>query len=107
MVLERFNAVVFVGDDIARSLYLAFNILLREDLALGGLESWNFMSDQDRESCTCDKQFLDECNAYAVKSSEEVKRNDRYGQGGSAYYCERKSSFPTSLFKVFEILELC
>ena len=82
---------MFIGDDIARSVYLGFNSLLREDLAHGGLQSWNLMSDQDRESCKCDNQFLDECAPFGIKSSEELKKNGGVGQGGSPYYCERQS----------------
>jgi hypothetical protein len=90
MVLERFSAIVFIGDDIARSIYLAFNTLLREDLALGGMQDWS-MSEQDRESCKCDNQFLDDCLAYGIKSSEEMKGNEEGGRRRSNYYCERKS----------------
>lgn len=89
MVLERFNAIVFVGDDIARSIYLAFNILLREDFALGGVQGWS-MNEQDRASCRCDNQFLGDCLAYGIKSSEEVKENEWVAEAESLYYCERK-----------------
>jgi hypothetical protein len=37
MILERFNAIIFLGGDIAQTIYTAFNILLRKDLAVGGL----------------------------------------------------------------------
>lgn len=90
MILERFGALVFVGDDTVRAIYLAFNMLLREDLAFGGLQSG--LSDQDRASCKCDNQFRDECSAFGIKSSEELKRGERSGHAGSPYYCERKSS---------------
>lgn len=90
MVLERFNAIVFVGDDISRILYLAFNMLLREDLALGGLQDWS-MSEQDRESCKCDNQFLDDCLAYGVKSSEDIKKDGESDRKVSPYFCSRKS----------------
>ena len=90
MVLERFSAVIFVGDDIARSIYLAFNILLREDLAFGGLQEWS-MSEQDRESCKCDNQFLDDCLAYGIKSREDIKGDGWHERIGSPYCCDRKS----------------
>jgi hypothetical protein len=89
MVLERFNAIVFVGDDITRSIYLAFNILLREDLEFGGLQGWN-MNERDRASCRCDDQFLDECLVYGIKSNEEVKKSVQGDHVGSPYFCERK-----------------
>ena len=90
MILERFNAVGFVGDGIARSIYLAFNILLREDLALGGLEGRS-MSQQDRDSCKCDNQFLDDCLAYGIKSREDMKEDHQGERVENPYYCDRKS----------------
>lgn len=88
MILERFNAVVFVGDELAQSVYAAFNIFLREDLALGGLQQWT-MTDQDRLNCKCDNQFLNpECTGYAIKHRDEVKKND--AKKGSPYSCARK-----------------
>jgi hypothetical protein len=88
MVMERFNALVFIGDDIARGIYLAFNMLLRENLALGGLQEWT-MSAADREACTCDNQFLDDCVGYGVMSSGDIKKSEG---SGSPYYCDRKST---------------
>ena len=91
MILERFNTIVFIGDSTAQTIYAALNILLREDLALGGLQQW-MMNDQDRAACKCDNQFLSgDCLGYAVKSSEEVKKNRKE----SPYFCERMPySFP-------------
>lgn len=31
MIVERFNAIVFVGDGVAKDIYAAFNLLLQED----------------------------------------------------------------------------
>ncbi|KAK2625810.1 hypothetical protein QTJ16_005122 [Diplocarpon rosae] len=88
MILERFSAVVFVGDDVAQSVYTAFNILLREDLILGGVRDW-MMGDVDQAKCKCDGQFLDiDCLKFAVKSIEEVKNAGR-DRKGSPYLCER------------------
>ena len=90
MILERFNTIVFVGDELVHSVYTAFNILLREDLALGGLQQW-IMSDQDRVICKCDNQFLNQdCARYAIKNRDEVKKNTG-DQKGSPYFCTRKS----------------
>jgi hypothetical protein len=92
MILERFNALVFLGDEIARSIYTAFNILLREDLAVGGLQDW-MMGEQDQKNCKCDNQFLNnECLAYAVKSRDEVK-NAGGDRKWSSYLCQRKYFF--------------
>ncbi|KAI9055843.1 hypothetical protein LZ554_000782 [Drepanopeziza brunnea f. sp. 'monogermtubi'] len=89
MILERFNVIVFAGDDVAQSLYAAFNILLREDLSLGGLQEW-IMSDEDRAKCRCDNQFLkNDCHKFSVKSIEEVKKNEDGERRGSPYFCKR------------------
>ena len=95
MILERFNAISFIGDEVVQSVYAAFNVLLREDLALGGVQQW-IMSDQDRMSCKCGEQFLNpECTKYAVKNQDEVKKNEGSGKGG-LYFCARKSLFLNS-----------
>ena len=92
MILERFNAISFIGDELVQSVYAAFNILLREDLSLGGLQQW-IMSDQDRRNCKCDGQFLNpDCTGYGVKNRDEVKKNGD-DQKGSSYFCSRKSLF--------------
>ncbi|MCJ1315605.1 hypothetical protein MMC15_000925, partial [Xylographa vitiligo] len=41
MILDRFDAVVFIGDSMLQNVYSAFNMLLRENVALGGLKQWN------------------------------------------------------------------
>ncbi|PMD45006.1 hypothetical protein L207DRAFT_629537 [Hyaloscypha variabilis F] len=88
MILERFNAITFIGDELVQSVYTAFNVLLREDLSFGGLQQW-IMSDQDRRNCKCDEQFLNaECTGYGVKNWEEVKKNGG-NQKGSPYFCSR------------------
>jgi hypothetical protein len=98
MILERFNAIVFVGDDVAQSIYAAFNILLREDLALGSLQQW-LMTDDERIKCKCDNQFLNnECQGYAIKSIDEVKKNDAGERKGNPYFCESK--FSNTIMKV-------
>jgi hypothetical protein len=86
MILERFSAIVFVGDEIALSVYAALNVLLFEDLALGSLQQW-MMSEQERESCTCNNQFtLENCLRYAIKNSDQV-----HSGNGKSYLCsERK-----------------
>ncbi|TVY90059.1 hypothetical protein LAWI1_G003106 [Lachnellula willkommii] len=85
MILERFNALVFIGDSTAQTIYTALNIILREDLAIGGLQQW-MMNDQDRAACKCDNQFVNgDCLGYAIKGIEEVKKNRKE----SPYFCER------------------
>ncbi|TVY42369.1 hypothetical protein LSUB1_G001499 [Lachnellula subtilissima] len=61
------------------------NILLREDLALGGLQQW-MMNAQDRAACKCDNQFVNgDCLGYSIRGIEEAKKNMRE----SPYFCER------------------
>ncbi|RDW82120.1 hypothetical protein BP6252_03232 [Coleophoma cylindrospora] len=89
MILERFNTLTFLGDTIAGDVYTALNILLREDLAFGGLQQWS-MGGLDKDDCACEKQFLNEdCAAYRVRSSSEVT-SIREGEGNAnPYLCER------------------
>jgi len=91
MILERFNAVVFVGDQTAQFIYAAFNILLQEDLSLGGLQQ-SIMSEQDRTNCKCDNQFTNkDCFGYLIKSLEEAKKNVATDQKRSLNFCQSKS----------------
>ncbi|TAQ84098.1 hypothetical protein B7494_g7583 [Chlorociboria aeruginascens] len=88
MILERFNTIIFVGDDIARSVYAAFNVLLREDLAFGSLQQW-IMSDQDLITCNCNNQFLNsDCWAYTMDSSEKMETKEVNERKGSPYHCD-------------------
>lgn len=104
MLLERFNAVVFIGDDIAQSIYSAFNILLREDLALGSLQQW-LMTEEERARCKCNNQFIDnDCRGHAIKSIDEVKKNEAGDRKGSPYFCE--SPFSSSMYSTFFSQEL-
>jgi len=92
MILERFSALIFLGDDITKSIYTAFNILLRDDYALGGLQSW-MMNTEERETCQCVAQFMnEECVGYAVRSSEDWLQSQsghHDSDGGKAYFCSR------------------
>ena len=92
MILERFDGIVFVGDDMLKHIYAAFNMLLREDLALGGLKQWD-LSDEDKVSCRCDAQFTTpKCAENLVLDSDSVAEKDvGKGSGKSPYHCNRKS----------------
>ncbi|KAK5171604.1 hypothetical protein LTR04_001142 [Oleoguttula sp. CCFEE 6159] len=93
MILDRFDGVVFIGDDMLRHIYAAFNILLRENVALGGLEQWK-MTDIERDSCRCDHQFVKpECSNFLVSSSEEVTKHGSEGAHRSPFYCQRTPHF--------------
>ncbi|EON67751.1 hypothetical protein W97_07005 [Coniosporium apollinis CBS 100218] len=93
MILDRFDGVVFVGDDMLHHIYAAFNILLREDLALGGLEHWR-MSGDELKVCRCDNQFTRAaCKGFMVGSSEGVQKHNTDGGRGSPYACNRTPHF--------------
>lgn len=94
MILERFDAIVFVGDDTLKHVYAAFNMLLRENIALGGLKQWD-LTESERVSCRCDNQFMRaDCSKHFVTDSLAVADNDNNGGHKSPYYCNRKSPFP-------------
>jgi hypothetical protein len=97
MILDRFDGVVFVGDDLLQHVYSAFNILLRENVALGGLKQWE-MSGSERSGCRCDNQFIKpDCTKYVVTSSEQVIENDGNSGHRSPYLCTRKFHIHTNL----------
>lgn len=94
MILERFNALAFVGDDSARMIYGAFNILLREDLDYGTLREWE-MGPWHKKDCQCMTMFitregevapLDECAPFRVMGSNQLM-----GAGESRYHCNSQS----------------
>ena len=92
MILERFDAIFFIGDNMLRHIYTAFNILLRENIALGGLKQWE-MNEAQRSSCRCENQFIkNECVNFAVCNNEEVRSNDAKGGHPSPYFCDRTFS---------------
>ncbi|KAI9797497.1 MAG: hypothetical protein M1835_000053 [Candelina submexicana] len=89
MILDRFDGIVFIGDTMLQHIYTAFTILLRQNMALGGLQQWK-MSENERGACRCENQFIkNECSKFAVTTSEEVKRNDGGSGHSSPYYCDR------------------
>ena len=89
MILDRFDAIVFIGDNMLQNIYAAFNILLRENMAIGSLKQWE-MSEDERVNCRCDNQITrPECSKYAVMDSEEVRKNDPGSGHTSPYHCNR------------------
>jgi len=96
--------VTFIGDNVAQTNYTAFNILLREDLSLGGLQ-YGTMDDQDGINCKCDNQFLNtDCRGYTIKSVEEVQKNQGDDPRGGSYFCQRKPSISKSLPDIQSLL---
>jgi len=97
MILDRFDGVVFVGDDLMKHIYAAFNILLRRDLSLGAMQQWK-MTDKEREQCRCGAQFnKPECWKYYVTNHDEVQNHDDEGGPRSPYVCNREFK-PITLF---------
>ena len=93
MILDRFDAVVFIGDNMLQHIYAAFNMLLRENMAMGSLKQWE-MSEAERDNCRCDNQFTRaECSKYAIRASEEVRKNDQGSGHASPYHCDRMCSW--------------
>lgn len=92
MILERFDAIFFIGDDMLQHVYAAFNMLLRENIGLGGLKQWE-MKEEERVACRCDYQIIKtECSKFTVMDSQEVRDNDGRSGHKSPYYCDRESS---------------
>ena len=86
MILERFDAVVFIGDDTLKHIYAAFNMLLRENIVTGGLEQL------DLAACRCDNQFIKpECSSHLVTDSRAMSVNKENIGLASPLYCDRKS----------------
>jgi len=91
MILDRFDGIVFVGDDMVAQIYAAFNALLRRNIRLGALEQWR-MLDRELETCACDRQYTNpECSKYFATSSEEIAKHDSEGGPMSPYACNRKT----------------
>ena len=90
MILERFDGVVFVGDDTLQNIYSGLNILLRKDLGLGAMKQWE-MADEHLKACKCGNQFAKEsCAKYLVSASEQVSTNARNAkQDFASYTCQQ------------------
>ncbi|ETI20120.1 hypothetical protein G647_08154 [Cladophialophora carrionii CBS 160.54] len=72
MILERFSAVIFVGDDSLQAIYTGLSILLRRDLSHGAVKTWE-MDQHTRRQCSCDNQFMStSCATHLVKSSDDL-----------------------------------
>lgn len=91
MILERFDGLVFIGDDLLRSIYAGFNILLRKDLGLGAMKQWE-MSDNEMKTCKCENQFAREgCAKYLASASEQISINIASTRNPvtASYACQR------------------
>ena len=100
MILDRFDAIVFIGDGMLQTIYAGLNMLLRENIATGGLKQWK-MKEDERTSCKCDKQIIKpECSSYNLKNSQEVRESAGEGGRHSPFYCDRKT-LPSSATFLF------
>ena len=90
MILERFDAIIFIGDNMLQYLYAAFNMLLRENIAIGSLKQWE-MKEEEQAACRCDNQIIKaECTKFAVMNNQEVKENDGGSRHKSPFFCDRE-----------------
>jgi hypothetical protein len=68
MILERFGAVVFVGDEVAESVYESFEALLREKKLLWEGNKEEMLAGE----CGCEERlFSRECLSVATQSISE------------------------------------
>ena len=97
MILERFDAIAFIGDDTLKHVYAAFNMLLRENIAMGGLKQWE-LTEKERSACRCDDQLANpECSKHAIMGSSAFVQNDAKSNHRSPYYCDRINPHISSL----------
>jgi hypothetical protein len=88
MILERFDNIIFIGDESLRSVYAGLNILLRQDLAHGALRTWD-MDEETLRGCACERQFTSSsCAGHFVTASSEVTSAPRE-RVNSPYTCSR------------------
>ena len=92
MILERFDGVVFIGDEMLKIIYAAFNMLIREDIATGGMKQWEF-EDAEQQLCKCENQLMkSKCLHRLILDSEAVRLNaDKNDGKKAAYFCNRES----------------
>lgn len=89
MILERFEAVVFIGDDTLKHVYAAFNMLLRENIAMGGLKQWE-LTERERSDCRCDNQLVKpECSTHILTDSSTLAEHDAKSGHKSPFFCDR------------------
>lgn len=85
-ILERFDGVVFIGDESLETVYSGFNILLRQDLALGALELES-MDPMLQAECRCDNQYIkQDCRTHYKLDSKGASPDKHIG---APYFCNR------------------
>ena len=92
MILERFDSIVFIGDSNLQSIYNGLNILLRQDLANGALQTWA-MTPSQKTDCRCNNQFTKpDCDRHFVTASGQISKNigrNNIEALGNTYFCDR------------------
>ncbi|EAW14051.1 uncharacterized protein ACLA_070840 [Aspergillus clavatus NRRL 1] len=88
-ILQRFDGIVFIGDESLAGAYAGFNILLRENLPSGSLRDWE-MSNEYITQCKCDSQLNNpSCWPKRIRSSEEVFSQSDKSTSRSSYACSK------------------
>ncbi|OAG37964.1 hypothetical protein AYO21_07814 [Fonsecaea monophora] len=88
MILERFDAIVFVGDSSIQAIYNGLSILLRQDLTHGALRTWDMDKEKLRQ-CSCDNQFTSQaCSEHFITSSNDLTSH-HLGRADHPYLCSR------------------
>ncbi|OAL39099.1 hypothetical protein AYO20_01417 [Fonsecaea nubica] len=88
MILERFDAIVFVGDSSIQAIYNGLSILLRQDLTHGALRTWDMDKERLRQ-CSCDNQFTSQaCSEHFITSSNDLTSH-HLGRADQPYLCSR------------------
>ncbi|RAH79384.1 hypothetical protein BO86DRAFT_318547 [Aspergillus japonicus CBS 114.51] len=91
-ILQRFDGIVFVGDDALADAYAGFNILLRENLATGSLKDWEMDKDLSQR-CRCESQFTQAaCLPLRITSSDEVDAQSGSPALRTPYSCPSRVS---------------
>lgn len=86
-ILERFDGVIFVGDDAVRTIYSGLVILLRQDLARGALTIED-MNTESKGKCRCQNQFAkQDCVKHSITSNHQLLEARRRGE--SSLLCNR------------------
>lgn len=75
-ILQKFDGIIFAGDQSLANVYAGFNILLRRNLATGSLKDWE-MNPQEIKNCSCNSQFTDaSCMSHRISSSNQVDNSE-------------------------------
>ena len=76
-----------------KTIYAAFNMLLREDIGMGSLKQGE-MKESEREGCRCDNQIIkSECSVHMILESEAIGVRDTDNSHQTPNYCNRTFPF--------------